>query len=70
MPGSSKSTSSLKKIQVSRPRPYPSTGVRVELCANGRIYDIRPRKEAHVIPGAGLAANTEALLGKRKSHVP
>ncbi|PIC46734.1 hypothetical protein B9Z55_006329 [Caenorhabditis nigoni] len=70
MPGSSKSTSSLKKIQVSRPRPYPSTGVRVELCANGRIYDIRPRKEAHVIPGAGLAANTEALLGKRKPHVP
>nr|pir hypothetical protein C17G10.4a - Caenorhabditis elegans [Caenorhabditis elegans] len=63
MPGTSKSTSSLKKIQVSRPRPYPSTGVRVELCANGKSYDIRPRKEAHVIPGAGLAANTEALLG-------
>ncbi|EFO91319.1 CRE-CDC-14 protein [Caenorhabditis remanei] len=63
MPSSSKSTSSLKKIQVSRPRPYPSNGVRVELCANGKSYAIRPRKDAHVIPGAGLAANTEALLG-------
>uniref|UniRef100_A0A8R1DXQ5 Uncharacterized protein n=1 Tax=Caenorhabditis japonica TaxID=281687 RepID=A0A8R1DXQ5_CAEJA len=63
MPSATKSTSSLRKIQVSRPRPYPSSGVRVELCANGRSYAIRPRKEATAIPGAGLVANSEALLG-------
>ncbi|CAI2345966.1 unnamed protein product [Caenorhabditis sp. 36 PRJEB53466] len=68
-PSSSKSTSSLRKIQVSRPRPYPSSGVRVELCANGRSYDIRPRREHPVIPGASLSPNTDALIGKRKTMV-
>lgn len=69
-PASSKSTSSLKKIQVSRPRPYPSSGVRVELCANGKSYDIRPRRETPVIPGAGLPPNSEALLGVRLLSFP
>ncbi|CAB3411151.1 unnamed protein product [Caenorhabditis bovis] len=68
---SNASSATLRKVQLSRPRPYPPQGVRVELLANGSTYELRPRIAREIeTPGKHLAANTEALLGnKRKKRM-
>ncbi|CAI5441487.1 unnamed protein product [Caenorhabditis angaria] len=62
----SKSSSSLKKVQISRPRPYPFQGVRVKLAANDNHYSLRSKKESNILPGSTLPPNTDAFLGNKR----